>query len=130
MMSSTLPLKKPMAAPQNRAMTWYLVTIHAGGGKRMAGRVWEGTGGADLNAALEHVREGQVADMHVCRFQFYTSKPRAGSIGDDVAVAEHGALRVARGAAGEANGCEHVRARAVELVGGELSLTGRLNLLK
>jgi len=61
-----------------------------------------------LHAALEHVGKRQVGDVNVSVVETHACTDGAGGVGDDVAVAEHRAFGVARGAAGEADGGEHV----------------------
>ena len=46
--------------------------------------------------------------MHISGLQLHPREPRARRVGDDVAVAEHGAFGVASGSTGEADGGEHV----------------------
>ena len=68
--------------------------------------------------------------MHISGLQLHPREPRASGVGDDVAVAEHGAFGVASGSTGEADGGEHVRAWAVELFGGQVCLPCKLHLLQ
>jgi len=61
-----------------------------------------------LDAALEHMGQREVRDVDVIVVELDTGTNGTGGVGDDVAVAEHGAFGVARGSAGEADGGEHV----------------------
>lgn len=118
-----------MAAPQYRAMTWdHIVTKTILKQYNKHGE--RGGRGGHLNAALEHVSERQVTDVNVGVLQLHAREPRAGCIGDDVAVTKHSTFGVASCTAGEADGGEHVGAGAVESVGGKIVLARGFNLLE